>query len=236
MAHAPDRINTMIGVSVAFHLGLVGIALIAMNMGSRPRPISEKAIQTKLVRLGQNKPEWLPRKETPPPPPKEEAVAIAADSKAVPVPTPKKAAPTEQKKSFNDLLKRVNDYEKDAKPDDYKGKGDEKGSKAGTEFQTATVGMQYATDIDGRIRPNWDIPTVIPEEERPKLEATVVLYIGPDGKILKSEMAERSGNRLFDDALMRAIRLSSPLPAPPEELKYRVMRDGFEITFRGRPR
>lgn len=229
-----ERITPMIAASVIFHLGLVAIALAAMMMGQTRAPVSEKAIQTKLVRLGQNKPDWLPRKETPPPPPKEEAVPIATDSKAVAVPTPKKAPPTEQKKSFSDLMKRVNDYEKVDKNDDYKGKGDEKGSKAGTEFQTATIGMQYATEIDARIRPNWDIPTVIPEDQRPKLEAVVVLYIGPDGKIIKFEMVERSANSMFDDALLRAIKKSSPLPPPPDELRARVMRDGFEITFRGK--
>ena len=231
-ARRDDKLVLAIVASLAAHALVVIVAVVKLNFGARPPP-AVNAIQTRLVRLGQNKPEWLPRKEEPPPPPKEEPVAIAPDAAKAVVLDQKKVAPKEDNHSkFDDLMKRL---DKTAAKEDYKGKGDARGSKQGTvsDFTMQTIGMQYATDIDGRIRPNWSVPTVIPEDLRAALTASVVVYIGPDGRVIKIEVSHRSGNQLFDDSLLKAIKLSSPLPAPPPELRQQVGHDGFEITFRG---
>ena len=218
-------------ISLGVHGLVVAIALAKLNFGARP-PAPINAIQTRLVRLGQNKPEWLPRKEEPPPPPKEAPVVIAPDAKAV-VLDQKKVTPKEDNhQKFEDIMKKLDSK---TKTEDYKGKGDARGSKQGTvsDFTMQTIGMQYATDLDTRIRPNWSVPTVIPEDLRAALSAAVVVYIGADGRVVKLEVSQRSGNQLFDDSLIKAIKLSSPLPAPPPELRQQVGHDGFEITFRG---
>lgn len=232
---ASASLKTMLWISLGIHLAAVGAAFVSELMGHHRQQQVENAIQTRLVKLGQDKPQWLPRLPNTPPPPKEEAVAISTDAKAIPTPR-KSPTPKDEKKAFDDAMKRLNNWEKKDVTDDFKGKGDVRGSKIGTvsDFTLQTLGMQYATDIDGRIRPNWTIPSVIAEEERAALKASIVLYIAPDGKVLKIEFESHSTNGLFDDALLKAIRLSSPLPAPPGELRERVMRDGFEITFSGK--
>lgn len=226
-----NRLPQAVVLSLIAHVLVVAVAVAQLNFGARP-PAQVNAIQTRLVRLGQNKPEWLPRKEEPPPAPKEAPVPIAPDAKAV-VLDQKKVPPKEDNHSkFEDAMKRL---DATAKKEDYKGKGDARGSKQGTvsDFTMQTIGMQYATDLDGRIRPNWSVPTVIPEDLRAALSAAVVVYIGADGRVIKLEISQRSGNQLFDDSLIKAIKMSSPLPAPPPELRQQVGHDGFEITFRG---
>jgi colicin import membrane protein len=221
----------MVAISLGMHVLIAAIAIGTMTLGER-KPIVQNAIQTRLVRLGENKPEWLPRKEEPPPAPKEAPTPIAIDSKAVTI-DKKTPAKEDNHSKFEDIMKHLDQV---AKKEDYKGKGDARGSKQGTvsDFTLQTIGMQYATDLDTRIRPNYTVPAVIPEDERARLQASIVLYIAADGRVIKAELGQRSGNPLFDAALVRAIKASSPMPPPPPELREQVARDGFEITFSGK--
>src|SRR4051794_25824561 len=86
--------RTMVVVSVVLHVGLVTVWLGGLAAG--PKPEEVKAIQTKLVRLGQNKPEWMPRKEQPPPPAKAEPAVIAPTKLAKPVEKPPPAKDPEK--------------------------------------------------------------------------------------------------------------------------------------------
>jgi TonB family protein len=229
-ARRDDRLSRALIYSLAGHAIVVALAVAKLSFGFR-KPMEVNAIQTRLVRLGQNKPEWLPRKEEPPPAPKQEPVAIAPDAKAV-VLDKKVPAKEDNHSKFEDAMKRL---DATAKKEDYKGKGDARGSKLGTvsDFTMQTLGSQYASDIEARVKPNWAVPSVIPEDLRAALSASVVVTIAADGRVLKVELSQRSSNALFDDSLLKAIRLSSPLPIPPAELREQVSRYGLELTFRG---
>jgi colicin import membrane protein len=229
--HAPRELRTfriMVIVSVSFHVCLLLAVFIVNQPMARPL-VTQEAITTKLVRLGQDKKDWLPRKETPPPPPKEEPAAVSTDAKAISTTRPKE----DNKSKFDDVMKRL---EKIEKQDDYKGKGDPKGSKSGqvSEFTQQMIGMQWMNDVDQRIRPNFVPPSVIAENERSKLSTVVVILVNGQGRILKRSIETSSGNALYDAAVLRALDQSNPLPPPPPEIREQVMRDGLEFTFSGK--
>jgi len=56
------------------------------------------------------------------------------------------------------------------------------------------------------------------------------IIIENDGGISSIVVERPSGNRNFDDSVLRAIKRSSPLPTPPEIL--REGNDYFEVGFR----
>jgi TonB family protein len=63
------------------------------------------------------------------------------------------------------------------------------------------------------------------------LTATVVVYVAPDGSIVKNVITKPSGNSFFDQALVLAIQRTK-LPAPPPELRKLARDDGLELNFR----
>jgi len=72
---------------------------------------------------------------------------------------------------------------------------------------------------------------VISERERLYLAASVLAYIGPDGRILKHEFQKKSGNTFFDQALEEAIE-KTKLPPPPPDLARSLRDSGVVLNFR----
>ena len=118
----------------------------------------------------------------------------------------------------------------DEKPDPDR-EGSETGSPEGT-ASTAEEGDKYFTEVHDAIQANYVVPSVISERERMYLNATVVVYVGPDGTIAKNVMTKASGNSFFDQALLLAIQKTGKLPAPPPELRKIARDDGLELNFR----
>lgn len=96
--------------------------------------------------------------------------------------------------------------------------------KAQSGFLTATgqqnmkgewVSQSYLTVISGLIRQNWNIPNTIPKN----LEAIVSVRILYNGQIIIEGFEKNSGNALFDSSVIKAIRNSSPLPPPKNEVR-----------------
>lgn len=84
----------------------------------------------------------------------------------------------------------------------------------------------YYDQISRKIWENWIPPqTYDPKSERYK--TIVRIKILPDGTIEQNFIEKSSGNRLFDESVMRAILKSNPLPAPPSGFAS----SGLEIGF-----
>lgn len=60
------------------------------------------------------------------------------------------------------------------------------------------------------------------------LETTIVVIIERNGKVQKLWFEKKSGNALYDQSAMRAIKKPEPLPPIPKELSE----DTFEIGIR----
>jgi colicin import membrane protein len=89
--------------------------------------------------------------------------------------------------------------------------------------------LAYFRQLDEKVRSNWNVPPLaVGEKEKLMVQIRIVIEI--DGRVSQVRMEKSSGNPYFDDSVLRAIRMASPLPVPPEEL--RGSEDHYEVGFR----
>ena len=95
------------------------------------------------------------------------------------------------------------------------------GMGEGGSGREATAGLHevrlraYQELIREQIIDAWILP--LPEAEAQKLQATALLTVDRSGHITKLQLLKPSGNVLFDESLLRAIKQAAPLPALPNE-------------------
>ena len=73
----------------------------------------------------------------------------------------------------------------------------------------------WAESAVARIQRNWTIPPAKEEENKKAVEISVV--VAKSGKLLSFEIRNSSGLRYLDMAALNAIKLSTPLPALPDD-------------------
>jgi colicin import membrane protein len=101
--------------------------------------------------------------------------------------------------------------------------GSEKGQRGGTAATTAGPSADYRGRVMGRIRPN----IVFPSELTHNRPVEIIVRVAPDGTIIGRKLKKSSGDKIWDDAVMRAIDKTEVLPrdangVPPEiELSWR---------------
>jgi colicin import membrane protein/protein TonB len=231
----PDRLWPAVAASVAAHA-----AFFALAAAIRPGPTldpGQRPIVARLVRLGEERPKaLLPRREEPA---AAEATAPAATPSpaAVPVPEPKVAGPKPAPPAaarpaaaakpgrpagsrLSSVVSELRHELQAGSPD-----GDPSGDAAQAE------GDQYQALVVQALRQNYRLPSTISDRERLFLHGTLILFIEPDGRILRYEFTTRSGNPVFDDALERAVR-ETHLPPPPTPDREGYRRRGLEVDFK----
>ena len=88
----------------------------------------------------------------------------------------------------------------------------------------------YYNMIWAKIKKEWTLPEDLPKGKT-DLEAVIIVIIERDGKIQKSWFEKKSGNALYDQMAMRAIKKAEPLPPIPKEFSD----DTFEVGIRFHP-
>ncbi len=84
--------------------------------------------------------------------------------------------------------------------------------------------------VAGRIiKGNFTLPPNVPKESH--LVTKVRVRVDLNGELLDVVLEAPSGNRYFDDAVMRAVRKSAPLPRPPDDLSLLDSFDGTAVTL-----
>ena len=230
-----DRLWPAVIASVAVHLVLGGLAIHRrgpqVDSGQRP-------IVARLVRLGEARArELLPRKEAPPPaeagpeaapvpaPPAAPAPRPGPAAKAVPTPRPT-AKPAAERggapagRRLSSVLSGMKQELAAGSPD-----GDPLGDSSEAE------GDQYLAQVVRALRRNYRVPSTVGEKERLYLQGTIILFIEPDGRVLRHEFVKRSGNPVFDDALERAVH-DTRLPPPPADAREAYRRRGLQVDFK----
>ncbi len=92
----------------------------------------------------------------------------------------------------------------------------------------ASVGdPRYIEKIIARIRPN----IIPPADLKGNPEAIFDVVQLPTGEVLSAQLRKSSGNKLYDDAVERAILKSSPLPRPDRPDQFQR-----ELQLKFRPR
>ena len=71
---------------------------------------------------------------------------------------------------------------------------------------------EYTDKIRAKIRRNLRMPSNVPNDAH----AEFSVRVGPGGTVLIVELTRPSGNPAYDAAIARAIRMSEPLPLPPD--------------------
>jgi TonB family protein len=82
--------------------------------------------------------------------------------------------------------------------------------------------------IWAKIKEAWTIPENL-LKETVDLETIIVLIIGRDGKIQKWWFEKNSGNALYDQMAMRAIKKAEPLPPIPKEFSENTLEIGIRF-------
>jgi hypothetical protein len=216
-----------LALAIGLHAAVVAAAFFLPRLLDRPHAV-RKPVVAHLVALGKPRDQrLLPRKESERP-----AAAASALAATKPGASSKSTAPSRQL-SRQELMERAlagaARRTRDEKPDPERA-GQETGSPTGT-AAAAEEGEKYFGEVEDKIHANYVVPSVISERDRLYLSATVVIYIGRDGTIVKHVMTKPSGNSFIDQALVLAIQRTR-LPAPPPELIRLVRDEGLEINFK----
>ena len=84
----------------------------------------------------------------------------------------------------------------------------------------------YTQQVKQRVKQSW-----IVAEHKSGLTAVVRFGILATGEIVEVELAEQSGDSVFDESAKRAVRKASPLPPPPEAYRNEFTRQKIEVVF-----
>jgi colicin import membrane protein len=87
----------------------------------------------------------------------------------------------------------------------------------------------YGDLVKLKINEVWTIPENL-LKEMVDLETIIVIIIDKDGRVQKSWFEKKSGNALYDQSAMRAIKKAEPLPPIPKELKQNSFEFGIRFT------
>ena len=244
-----------IGLSVGAH-GVLGLLFLMGDFNFNPTvDLNKNVIQTRLVKLGkERKKEWLPRKSKPPPP-KQKAKKTQKPAAAIkppqpqkkPLPKAKPASPTPTKPKeppppanrdaqmsnalsklqaaqATDLNQLISDKMKVEEDE-----GSAQGSVLGTEV-SGEMKASYNALLGAHIQNNFELPTVLTEQERMMLRAHVTIRIGNSGDLLFVKIIKSSGNAAFDNSVVKAAKNSVPLPNPPLVLRS-LYQKGVTLEF-----
>lgn len=87
---------------------------------------------------------------------------------------------------------------------------------------------EYYSMIWAKIKEAWTIPENL-LKGIVDLETVIVIIIERDGKIQKSWFEKKSGNGLYDQMAMRAIKKAEPLPPIPKEFNEKTLEIGIRF-------
>ena len=87
----------------------------------------------------------------------------------------------------------------------------------------------YLNVLDETVRGAWNVPRAL-IDNREDLMVQLRITIEENGDISSIIVERPSGNRPFDESVLRAINKAAPLPVPPESLKEG--KDYYEVGFR----
>lgn len=227
-AQSPMPALPAVSLAVGLHVAVFLAAFWLPRLFDRAPPL-RKPIIAHMVALGKPRdPKLLPRKESPPP--------AAASSGGMTAPSKAPSTPARKEPTRSELMERAlaraagKATPETREPPDPERAGSATGSVEGT-AASAEEGDAYFTAVHDAILEHYVVPSVISERERLYLSASVVAFIGPDGRILRHDFQQKSGNAFFDQALELAIQ-QTKLPPPPPDLARSLRDGGVVLNFR----
>jgi colicin import membrane protein len=102
-------------------------------------------------------------------------------------------------------------------------------SGAGNAKNVGILEQQYYATIMGHIQQYWRPPDI--KTWDPHLLAVVSITIASDGQIVSHTFEQESGDRLFDEFVLKTLDAANPLPAPPAALQ----KQRFDVGLKFKP-
>lgn len=100
-----------------------------------------------------------------------------------------------------------------------------------TANSSSIIENQYFATVTGVIQSHWAVPPNL--EKRTDLQATVVVTVNQDGRIIDMFFEKHSGDRIFDQFVQRSLDASNPLPPIPPAMGKQRIEFGFKFSPRG---
>ena len=241
----------MLAVSLALHIIVIGAFSIPIKFSSKKIDLSG-AYSVNLVgsagKLGGGggpvshaKPEPKP-KEKPAPAIKEKKATpkkpqpVQKEDDAVSLSKKKQVKPKASKDEVDRLEERIRNIRKKTDYIDIaktgpggpgRGGGGGLPGSGGSGAPLDPALQKYLLDIWEKIKGAWNVPGMA----KKGLETIVVVKIRKDGRIVDINIEKRSGNRTYDESVLRVLRAVEPLPPIPSSLN----RDELELGLRFYP-
>lgn len=245
-----DRFLKMVGVSLVIHIAIV----VFLNLNPWPTIIKVRPTAYMVTLIPVSIPEPEIPKIPAPPAPKEEKIKPVENVKSVEKPKKddivekvkksekKMETLTEKKKeSLKHLQEALEEIRKKVALDEIRKKVarseqvEEKPPLISSPKISSALEFKleeyYNKVVENKIKEEWTIPeNLLKEKEWVDLETIIIIIIERDGKIQKWWFEKKSGNALYDQSAMRAIKKAEPLPPIPKELNKELLE--FGIRFR----
>jgi len=239
-----ERLLPVVLVSAALHAALILVAALY-----RPAPqvdLSQKPIMVRVARLGEKRPaNFLPRNEAPPPPaaatpqpappaaaplnpsPPAASVPVARPTRPAPASGARNPGPTSAGRS--DVLASVMNRVRRDQAYQEKVYGDPNGDPRGD--AESNEGDAYLGLVNRALHDSYVLPSTLSDSDRVRLQATIVLFLDADGRVLRFVFERRSGNDAFDAALERAVR-GARIPPPPIDQRRQYRDTGIAVLYK----
>ncbi len=144
-----------------------------------------------------------------------------------------------RKKAMEQALNRATD----PRADDEDAPGFEEGSAVGNSLDPNSIRNKqlYIAQLMVALKSQFEVPSVIPDDVRKRLKATVSFKINAQGKVVgEPRLLQSSGNKFFDAAALSTVRKFGPgsalrIPLPTDEkLRKEVLRVGLKPIMHGK--
>lgn len=136
-------------------------------------------------------------------------------------------------KRIEQMRQRMRKEDDDPRAEEGIPTGDPRGSIHGT-ATVARVGNLYLGKVRAKIESNMDFPSILSKAKimacRQRIQ--VMMYLKRNGKLVSSRLSilRSGGDRRCDNAVMAAVRRSSPFPSPPNEL-WAAVKQGIIVQL-----
>jgi TolA protein len=93
------------------------------------------------------------------------------------------------------------------------------------------IERQYGATLNDRIRSQWQLPEIITTKSH--LKAMVALTVRRDGSIEDMRLEQRSGDAVFDQSVLKALRNAEPMPSFPALIHKSTLEFALNFTPQG---